>query len=49
LYPNSLDGMPMNESLEALKKTIDECTLEERKELFRFLRTRLPFHPLEVE
>jgi hypothetical protein len=49
LYLNSLDGMQMNESLEALKKVIDECSQEERKELFQFLRARLPLHPLEIE
>lgn len=39
----------MNESLEALKESIDGYSLEERKELFQFLRARLPRHPLEVE
>jgi hypothetical protein len=39
----------VKESFEALKRTIDECSLEERKELFRFLRAKLPPHPLEAE
>jgi hypothetical protein len=39
----------MNESLEALKKAVDECSLGECKELFKFLRTKLPPHPLEAE
>jgi len=39
----------MNESLEALKKSIDECSIEERKDLFQFIKARLPLHPLEVE
>ena len=39
----------MNESLEALKNAIEDCSSEERKELFEFLRNRLPRHPLEVE
>jgi hypothetical protein len=49
LYLNSQEGTQMTESLEALKKAIDECSLEERKDLFQFLRSRLPPHPLEVE
>jgi hypothetical protein len=39
----------MTESLEALKTAIDACSLEERKDLFQFLRARVPLHPLEVE
>lgn len=39
----------MNPSVEALKKAIEECSLEERKELLEFLRARVPPHPLELE
>ncbi len=39
----------MKESLEAIKEAIDECSLDERKDLFQFLKAKMPLHPLEVE
>ncbi len=39
----------MKESLEAIKEAIDECSFDERKDLFQFLRAKMPPHPLEVE
>jgi hypothetical protein len=41
--------MQLTESLEALKKAIDECSKEERKDLAQFLRARVSLHPLELE
>jgi hypothetical protein len=39
----------MKESLEAIKQAIDQCSPDERQDLFRFLRAKMPPHPLEVE
>jgi hypothetical protein len=39
----------MSESLENLKKLLDQCTDEERAALLDYLRARLPQHPLERE
>jgi hypothetical protein len=39
----------MSESLEALKKLLDQCTSEEQIILLDYLRARLPRHPLEQE
>lgn len=39
----------MSETLDAIKAAIDKRSLEERKDLFEFLRARVPPHPLEVE
>jgi len=39
----------MSESLENLKKLLDQCTDEERAALLDYLNARLPQHPLERE
>jgi len=37
----------MSESVETVKSFIDQCSAEERRALFEFLRGRIPRHPLE--
>lgn len=39
----------MTDALDTLKHQIDQCTEQERKLLFDYLRTKLPDHPLEKE
>ena len=39
----------MTESLNKLKGLLDQCTEEQRKALFDYLKARLPKHPLESE
>ena len=39
----------MSESLDNLKRLLDECTDEERAALLDYLKTRLPQHSLENE
>jgi len=39
----------MSESVETIKNFIDQCSAEERRALFEFLRGRIPRHPLEEQ
>src|ERR1700680_1562355 len=39
----------MTESLDNLKRLLDQCTEEQRKSLLDYLKARLPEHPLEKE
>jgi hypothetical protein len=41
------EGHGMSESVETVKSFIDQCSAEERRTLFEFLRGRIPRHPLE--
>ncbi len=48
MYPSSQDDQQMTESLEAIRKLIDECSEEGRRALKLYLRRLVP-HPLEHE
>jgi hypothetical protein len=39
----------LSESLESVKRLVDECTAEDRTALLGYLKERLPGHPLEKE
>lgn len=49
MNPKARVGHEMTESLDRLKRLIDECSNEERAAVLEYVKSRLPQHPLEQE